>query len=114
MLYIDIETGRVHERDPKPDFYNCVNKLKYSIEFKMGKDWMEQQDLVLPSIYFMIYYNYAYYRAENYGKSIVPDNNIFIITCAAFDANSCWKIRYVFRDVKWCFDASWGLKGLNR
>ena len=23
------------------------------------------------------------------------------------------KIKYVFRDVKWCFNASWGLKGLN-
>ena len=26
---------------------------------------------------------------------------------------SCRKIRWVFRDVKWCFIASWGLKGLN-
>ena len=26
---------------------------------------------------------------------------------------SCRKIRYVFSDVKWCFNASWGLKGLN-
>ena len=26
---------------------------------------------------------------------------------------SCWKIRSVFRDVKWCFNASWGLKGLS-
>ena len=25
---------------------------------------------------------------------------------------SCRKIKYVFRDVKWCFNASWGLKGL--
>ena len=24
-----------------------------------------------------------------------------------------WKIRYVFRNVKWCFNASWGLKGLT-
>ena len=24
---------------------------------------------------------------------------------------SCKKIRFVFREVKWCFDASWGLKG---
>ena len=27
---------------------------------------------------------------------------------------SCWKITSVFRDVKWCFNASWGLKGLNK
>ena len=27
---------------------------------------------------------------------------------------SCRKIRSVFRDVKWCFNASWGLKGLRR
>ena len=26
---------------------------------------------------------------------------------------SCIKIKSVFRDVKWCFNASWGLKGLN-
>ena len=26
----------------------------------------------------------------------------------------CRKIKSVFRDVKWCFNASWGLKGLNR
>ena len=25
----------------------------------------------------------------------------------------CWKIRYVFRDVKWCFNGSWGPKGLT-
>ena len=25
----------------------------------------------------------------------------------------CSKMKSVFRDVKWCFDASWGLKGLN-
>ena len=25
----------------------------------------------------------------------------------------CRKIKSVFRDVKWCFNASWGLKGLN-
>ena len=25
---------------------------------------------------------------------------------------SCREIKYVFRDVKWCFNASWGLKGL--
>ena len=25
----------------------------------------------------------------------------------------CWKIKYVFRDVKWCFNASWGLTGLS-
>ena len=25
----------------------------------------------------------------------------------------CRKIKCVFRDVKWCFNASWGLKGLN-
>ena len=25
---------------------------------------------------------------------------------------SCGKIKSVFRNVKWCFDASWGLKGL--
>ena len=24
----------------------------------------------------------------------------------------CWKIESVFGDVKWCFNASWGLKGL--
>ena len=27
---------------------------------------------------------------------------------------SCRKIKSVFRKVKWCFNASWGLKGLNR
>ena len=27
---------------------------------------------------------------------------------------SCRKIKYIFRDVKWCFNASWGLKGLKR
>ena len=27
---------------------------------------------------------------------------------------SCRKIKYVLRDVKWCFNALWGLKGLNR
>ena len=26
---------------------------------------------------------------------------------------SCGKIKSVFRDVKWCFNASWGLKGLT-
>ena len=26
---------------------------------------------------------------------------------------SCRKIKSVFRDVEWCFNASWGLKGLN-
>ena len=26
---------------------------------------------------------------------------------------NCKKIKYVFRDVKWCFNASWGLKGLK-
>ena len=26
---------------------------------------------------------------------------------------SCRKIKSVFRDVKWCFNASWGLKGLS-
>ena len=26
---------------------------------------------------------------------------------------SCEKIKAVFRDVKWCFNASWGLKGLE-
>ena len=26
---------------------------------------------------------------------------------------ACRKIKSVFRDVKWCFNASWGLKGLN-
>ena len=26
---------------------------------------------------------------------------------------SCRKIKYIFRDVKWCFNASWGLKGLK-
>ena len=26
--------------------------------------------------------------------------------------SSCWKIESVFRDVKWCFNASWELKGL--
>ena len=25
----------------------------------------------------------------------------------------CWKIKSVFTDVKWCFNASWGLKGLR-
>ena len=25
----------------------------------------------------------------------------------------CRKIKSVFKDVKWCFNASWGLKGLN-
>ena len=25
----------------------------------------------------------------------------------------CWKIKSVFSDVKWCFNASWGLKGLR-
>ena len=27
---------------------------------------------------------------------------------------SCWKIKCVLRDVKWCINASWGLKGLIR
>ena len=26
----------------------------------------------------------------------------------------CWKSKSVFRDVKWCFNASWWLKGLKR
>ena len=26
---------------------------------------------------------------------------------------SCRKIKSVFKDVKWCFNASWGLKGVN-
>ena len=25
----------------------------------------------------------------------------------------CWEIKSVFRDIKWCFNASWGLKGLK-
>ena len=25
----------------------------------------------------------------------------------------CREIKYIFRDVKWCFNASWGLKGLS-
>ena len=29
-------------------------------------------------------------------------------------ALSCGKIKYVHRNLKWCFNASWGLKGLNK
>ena len=30
-----------------------------------------------------------------------------------YKTSSCRKIKSVFRDVKWCFNASWGIKGLT-
>ena len=30
-----------------------------------------------------------------------------------YETPGCTKIKCVFRDVKWCFNASWGLKGLK-
>ena len=45
---------------------------------------------------------------ENYHVLVKPFHGNFRSKTLA-----CRKIKSVFRDVKWCFNASWGLKGLS-